>query len=260
MQTKTKWSLFLLLAVLAGGIFYSCKKSGAADAKQDYEQSRIQSIKVMGFDVSDIQKVDGGYLVEGDIMMTDEFIDKNGGKKLELCITTPLVSVPVRPRLITISAAAGTPASVVTAIGAAVARYNALNFGLRFQQLATGSAANIVVTPVVNQPFIAAAGFPTAAGNPFNSIRFNTAFAGWNANTLATIITHEVGHCIGMRHTDWFNRALSGCPPGSEPAPVACNGCNNADIPNSYMSACIGNGTNRPFTPCDSGGLLSIYP
>lgn len=259
MQTKTKWSLFLLLAVLAGGIFYSCKKSGSVDTKQDYEQSRIQSIKVMGFDVSDIQKVDGGYLVEGDIMMTDEFIDKNGGKKLELCITTPLVSVPSRPRLITIRAAAGVPASVVTAIDACVARYNALNFGLRFQRVTSGG--NIVVSNAPSgAPYIASAGFPTSSGNPFSSILFNTAFSGWNANTLATIITHEVGHCIGMRHTDWFNRALSGCPAGSEPAPAACNGCNNTDIPASYMSACIGNGTNRPFTACDAGGLRSIYP
>ena len=157
----------------------------------------------------------------------------------------------------------GTTTSVSTAINAAIARYNARNLRVSFIRVTSG--ANITVSNVSGVSYIASAGFPSG-GNPYNSIRFNTAYAGWNANTLTSVMAHEMGHCIGMRHTDLACRQYScgGSPVNEGSAgvgaihipgtPTACN----AD-PTSWMLACIGNGVNRPFNANDQVALNYIY-
>src|SRR4030095_6735442 len=100
------------------------------------------------------------------------------------------------------------------------ARYNALGLLVKFQIVSSGWA-QISVNDVSGQSYIASSGFPTSNGNPYPFIKFNTAYANWNANTLTTVIAHEMGHCIGFRHTDYMDRSYSGCsgPPTEPSAP-----------------------------------------
>ena len=50
-----------------------------------------------------------------------------------------------------------------------------------------------------------------AGGNPYNQVLINSGAIGTaNPTTyIATILAHEVGHCIGFRHTDYMNRGYS---------------------------------------------------
>src|SRR4030095_5683097 len=143
------------------------------------------------------------------------------------------------------------------------ARYNALGLLVKFQIVSSGWA-QISVNDVSGQSYIASSGFPTSNVNPSPFIKFNTAYANWNANTLTTVIAHEMGHCIGFRHTDYMDRSYSGCPgpPTEASAPwgaIHIPGTPTGPDPNSWMLACIGNGMNRPFNANDKIALNYLY-
>ena len=77
-------------------------------------------------------------------------------------------------------------------------------------------------------------------------------------------MAHEMGHCIGMRHTDYYNRAYScGGSASNEGAStvgaILIPGTPSSAEPNSWMLACVGNGVNRPFTANDLTALNYIY-
>ena len=85
---------------------------------------------------------------------------------------------------------------------------------LTFQRVSSGG--NIVVKGadlgtggILGQ----SSGFPTSTGNPATPITINnhpgTFGSNPSVNWLATIVAHEMGHTIGFRHTDYFNRAYS---------------------------------------------------
>jgi len=144
-----------------------------------------------------------------------------------------------------------------------------LGLRLTFQRVANGG--EMTITDDFSLPinvFGSSGGFPTAAGNVSTTpIILNQAALGPapNANFLTTVIAHEMGHCIGFRHTDYFNRAFSGCSgsPNNEGAAgvgaVNIPGTPTAEDPNSWMLACIGAGVNRPFNANDIIALNYLY-
>jgi hypothetical protein len=76
-------------------------------------------------------------------------------------------------------------------------------------------------------------------------------------------MAHEMGHCIGFRHTDYMNRAYS-C--GGSTYNEGSAGVGAIHIPgtptgpsaSSWMLACS-NGGNRPFTSADRTALNYLY-
>jgi hypothetical protein len=79
-------------------------------------------------------------------------------------------------------------------------------------------------------------------------------------------MAHEMGHCIGYRHTDYMNRAYS-CGGNRSNEGQAKNGVGAVHISgtptsadaNSWMLACIGNNVNRPFNTNDKTALNYVY-
>lgn len=108
----------------------------------------------------------------------------------------------------------GLTTAAQSALQRAVANYNNLNITLQFN-LTFGTnwqAADMVVYDTSNNNPNAIGGraeFPTSTGRPGKFIQIY----GTNQNTAAGnehLITHEIGHCIGFRHTDWFDRQSCG--------------------------------------------------
>ncbi|MBL7727093.1 MAG: protease [Dinghuibacter sp.] len=251
----------------------SCQKTEKEEtASNDGIPDAVKAkISALGLTATGAYKTDGGYIAEGDIFLDDAILNSSPEQKFlvvannEQYRTTNLVAGS--PRFLTIRYT-GAQASVSAALNNAIARYNALpaTYGLRFTRVAAGAAALITVSDIAGQPYIAAAGFP-AGGQPFNSIRFNTAYAGLAGVTLTTVLAHEMGHCIGFRHTDWACRQFScggaAVNEGAAPVgaihipgtPVACNG-----DPTSWMLACVNfNGQDRPFNANDRVALDFLY-
>lgn len=260
-------ALFGLLTV----VFFSCKK----DAKEDpihedvIAQDVLDKIYQLGFGNKNVSVHPEGYLVEGDIVITNEDLNATPDRKLirvgdeEQYRTTNTVTG--LPRTISIRVNSTLPARYITAVDGAIARYNALGLLLTFTRVTSGG--NIVINPEPSGAgYLASAGFPTSSGNPYGSVLVNRSYLDtWNINTVISIITHEVGHCIGYRHTDYANRAYS-C--GGSAVNEGQAGVGAIHIPGtpttnavsgSWMLACIGNGVNRPFIGSDITALTYIY-
>lgn len=223
----------------------------------------------MGLTTQDIKRVDGGYLVEGDIVITDENLANRPAYQMlrvgdeEQYRTTNLVSVSTS-RTISIRVSTSLPSAYVTATDEAIRRYNAQNLRLRFTRVTSGG--NIVLSPAPSGAgYLASAGFPSG-GNPYGQVLVNSGAIGTaNASTyIATILAHEFGHCIGFRHTDYMNRAYS-CggsfynEGASTVGAINIPGTPTAADPNSWMLACIGSGQNRPFNGNDVTALNFVY-
>jgi hypothetical protein len=257
-------SLFALVLVIAG--LNSCSKTEVAEV-QGLDQSVLHRIEALGFSSEGAIAIEGGYLVENDIFLTEENLNE-----VILNMQTLIIAdeeqyrtfnlVTGLPRTITVSSSGNVNSNVSSAIDVAIARYNAEGLGLTFQRVASGGNINIKV--VNGGSFIASAGFPSG-GNPYNQVSFNKQYQNWNNNTLASVFAHEMGHCIGFRHTDYMNRSYSCGTGGNEGQETT--GVGAVHIPGtptgpdaaSWMLACIGNGVNRPFNNNDVTALNYLY-
>ena len=246
--------------------FTACKKEVATVAEDEISQETLSKISNLGFGTSNVQKIDEGYLVEGDIILSEANLNENPTSpnlriaEVEQYRTFNLVTG--LPRVIRVSSSGDVTASVSSAIDAAIARYNAQNLQLTFQRVASGG--NINITVVNGGSYIASAGFPSG-GNPYNEVKFNKRYAGYSAGFLTTVIAHEMGHCIGFRHTDYMNRAYSCGTGGNEGqsttgvGAVLIPGTPSGPDAASWMLACLGASTNRPFNSNDQTALNYLY-
>ena len=260
----------LLTLALSGTIllFTACKKQGAA-SQSEVSDEVISQIRAAGFNTYDVKKVAEGYLVEGDIILTEENLRNTQQTSPELVIaneehyrTTNLVTGT--PRTIKVSLNT-TAAPFPAALQEAVNRYNAEGLQLNFSIVSSGADINIV-TFYQQSNTLGSAGFPSG-GNPYNQIRMNTYWynANTNVNYLASIIAHEMGHCIGYRHTDYMSRKYS-CGPGpgnnegqAGVGAIYIPGTPTGPDAGSWMLACIGSNVNRPFTANDKIALSTVY-
>jgi len=267
---------FALMGMIAIS-FWSCQKKETATIVDPDEISATtkSQIKALGFSSDDVRKVEGGYLVEGDIVLTAENLQGKTDNKLltiaetEQYRTTNLVTG--LPRVITISVT-NLPTVYSTAVNTMITRYNALGLRITFQRASTGTTGNINVVGFNQGPSggyitLGSSGFPTSSGQPFSQVRMNTNAAAYGTNPnvlyLASVLQHEVGHCIGFRHTDYANRAYS-C--GGTAVNEGASNVGAILIPNtpsgpdaaSFMLACS-NGGNRTFNANDIVALNYLY-
>jgi hypothetical protein len=255
--------LSLATIAMVGGII-SCQTEDGVVAKNEVSQETLDKIYKLGFSTQNVQFVDGAYLVEGDIMIHDHDLNGVTDSKLlqiaevEQYRTSNLVN---GPRTITVSISSRLPSSYVAALDEALARYNAQNLTITFQRVASNADIDLVRG---NGNFLASAGFPSG-GAPYGTVKVNSnAIGNQPQGTVATIIAHEIGHCIGFRHTDYMNRSFS-C--GGSAVNEGASNVGAVHIPGtptgpdsgSWMLACIGSGQNRQFNNNDKTALSYLY-
>lgn len=256
----------LAFLLIAGFAITSCKKDAKAPEQEAISDATLAKIQDHGFGTSDVQKIEEGYLVEGDIVLTEEFLNsKPGGNLLRIANneqyrTTLLVTG--LPRNITISSSGNISAALSSAIDAAIARYNAEN--LRITMTRVSSGGNINIQLVNGGNYIASSGFPTNNGNPYGTVKYNKQYQNYGAGFLTTVIAHEVGHCIGFRHTDYMDRSYScGGSPVNEGASnvgaIFIPGTASGPDAKSWMLSCLSATTDRPFNNNDKTALAYLY-
>jgi Dual-action HEIGH metallo-peptidase len=271
------------LVLLLTGTMVSCKKTTtdeAADAAA-LSQDEKALVKDAGFNSNWAAKTDdGNFLIEGDILLTkQELQDMVGVAPAHNIIvadeehyrTTNVVSVPSSgARTITVRLGSGFPSYYSTALNNALTRYNNLNLRIRFQRVSTGGnivigAANLGTAPGGGCILGQASGFPTG-GNPsggFTLSNSSCATAYLNTTDKADeVMAHEIGHCIGFRHTDYINRAS--CGPGGGEGAGSIGAIRIPGTPgtvsgsyNSWMMACT-NGS-PTITSTDAVALNYVY-
>jgi len=229
----------------------------------------LAKLKELGYSTDNVLRAEGGYLVEGDIFMADgDFKKARKPFALDYAHTEQYRTynlVTGLPRTLTVYVDPTLPAVFTAATDEAIARYNARALLLTFQRVTT--AASIMISGFFNNatPVLGSSGFPTAAGDPFNQISLNTFYYPANSDQafLATTIAHEIGHCIGMRHTDYFDHSIS-CHVAGADAPSSIGAVYIPGTPSgvengSWMLACTDIGVNRPFTIGDITALNYLY-
>lgn len=279
------FSRLAALVCIAALSFTACQENSELDVVEQVPQTVIDQIIDMGFDTQGAEVVAEGYRVEGDIIIRPEDLDSHWGHAHKgndkQYATNNLVSTSGN-RVITVYIPEGTSgrgknkssgfnANYVAALDDALGRFNAENLAISFQRV-TSSSADIVFTRLGKRDerrgVLGSAGFPTAGGDPYNQVRMSgiidTNF-GWSRSAIATVMAHELGHCIGFRHTDYFDRSIScgggfsnegASNVGANHIPGTPTGASASD--KSWMLACTGN-ENRPFNNDDKAALNFLY-
>ncbi len=257
---------------LVGMFVYSCQKESLTQV-QEIPQKVIDQLTKMGFNPDGIELTDEGYRIERDIIITDEFLATAGNETrvpgTEQYSTTNLVSTG-GSRNITIFAEKRFKGGMIPALDEAIARYNAENLEISFSRVSNARQADIVLKRFSKKEegggLLGSAGFPSASGDPYGEIKmWGELDSNPNISTevLATIIAHEIGHCIGFRHTDYFDRSIScgGSAVDEEDGGVGANhipGTPEGASDNSWMLSCL-DFAYRPFNLDDITALNYLY-
>jgi len=258
----------LAFLLIAGFAITSCKKEAKETAQNEISQEVFAKIASLGFNTADVQVTEGGYIVEGDIFLSEGNLNERPTSpnlriaEVEQYRTFNLVTGS--PRTITVSTTGNISSALSDGIDQAIARYNAEHLGLTFQRGGSNGGGTINIKLVNTGQYIASSGFPSG-GNPYPEVKYARIYQNYSLGFIATVITHEMGHCIGFRHTDYMNRAYSCGSGGNEGQET--NGVGAVNIPGtptgpdagSFMLACLSATTNRPFNSNDKVALNYLY-
>jgi hypothetical protein len=257
----------LTLIMIVSFTITACKKDAKETAQEEISQETMTKISNLGFNTSNVQITEGGYLVEGDIFLSEASLNERPtSPKLRIAEVEQYRTfnlVTGLPRTITVSVSGTINSGFSTAIDNAIARYNAENLAITFQRVSSGGNINIRI--VNTGQYIASAGFPTSSGNPYNEIKYAKKYTTYSDGFMTTVLAHEMGHCIGFRHTDYMNRSYSCGSGGNEGQETT--GVGAVHIPGtptgpdaaSWMLACLSSTTNRPFNSNDKVALNYLY-
>jgi hypothetical protein len=239
---------------------------GCAQEPADETQEIVDNLVQAGFPADDIQIFDGKVYTGLDAVVSlqasREMLETNG--TAEQYSTTNLMSRTITKVCINPSTAFKGNSALMAGLNAAVSAYNALP--LTFDMAVgptTGCGANISITTTSGTG--SSAGFPSG-GKPYpGPVYIGTGTPAYGSGPTRHVIEHELGHCIGFRHTDYYNRSIS-CGGAASNEGTAGVGANlipgtpsTAVLNGSVYNSCYNSGSTGVFTSSDQTALNYLY-
>lgn len=149
----------------------------------------------------------------------------------------------------------------------AVNNYNALNNTLSFSlSFAASTSADMVVYNNGASGAGGSAGFPSG-GRPYKWIQINAGSNSISNNAMEHLMTHEMGHCLGFRHTDYARRRCDNSNEGSGgigaihiPGTPTANQWGQSGLDtDSVMISCFDGSEDGEFSNYDRTALNYLY-
>lgn len=272
-----------MVALAACAIMSSCTQDEINPNSPDVISQEVKDgFMAVGHDVTDIKKIDRvnplsgereiGYLLEGDMFVPEhqamEIINKPmiTAPEVEQYRTNNLVSSGNYNISIIGYTGSGyaLTSKMQTGLQWAVNNYNRLSsMGLNFSlSYAASTNADMVVYNNGASGGGGSAGFPSG-GQPYKWIQINAGTNSFSTNVNEHVITHEIGHCVGFRHTDFFDRSYSCGSGGNEGdggvGAVHIPGTSTGIDANSIMLACFSSSADGEFGSGDITALQYLY-
>lgn len=279
-----------LAALLLTLSIYSCKKSEpsviATESKAEVDATALAKIKEMGFQTEGIKEFGDYYVVEDDIMISKESLSATkisrksiGGKgKISQANTDNLINSNNNHNI-----NIGVDGSAVpwfeSLIKAVVIWNSTANCNIKLNLIYTSSTdyssdptrIDIVIkgdNNVLASNVAAQAEFPSVDGKPGSLILLNNDFTvPYTTNYLNNDqktwnILHEIGHCLGLRHTNWYFRGELAYPDGANDIPNTPS--SYSGDPNSVMNGgtALSSYSSYPSLPSnyDAIAISTLYP
>jgi predicted Zn-dependent protease len=281
---------FALLLVAIG--ISSCKKSETPiitpDAKVQVDPLAIAKIKEMGFKTDGIKESGAFYVVEGDILISKESLSAtktakkwmNDGGKISQANTNNLIQGNLTNVIITTE---DYDIRWFYAIRDAVTAWNEIsncriNLIHSYNQFYPPYSTSVTPTITMKKSNLGTGSFgqgqmPTSSGtagavllvNPFtNNVNSNGQDNGIPRSRAQDVymLVHEIGHCLGLRHTDWKAEGTGGSSVGANPIPGTPSSGEPSNDPNSVMnSGRLGTSNSwSAFSSYDITAAQYLYP
>jgi hypothetical protein len=241
--------------------------SGCGNDLEQENQEIVSNLIEAGFPADDIMLADGQVYVGRDAHVTleasREMLQPATKETQEQYRTTNLVSSTKTKICINPTSTFNSYSRLSAGLDAAIQNYN--QRGLSFTMArgpTTGCSANITAT--VTSGAGGSAGFPSG-GNPYGTINIGTGLQSYSADVNEHVITHELGHCIGFRHSDYYNRSIScgGTATNEGTAGVGAiliSGTpSTATVGGSIMNSCFRSTETGEWTSSDITALNYLY-
>ena len=176
--------------------------------------------------------------------------------------TTNLVDPSIEVICIDMTGLTPHPFMVIAAMQTA-AMYNAQNLSFDLLPvLGTDPSCDAVIETQLQGGTGASAGFPSG-GQPYDLVKMGIGITAYGQDVVRHVFMHEIGHCIGFRHSDYFNRSLSCGSGGNEgSAGVGAHyipGTFPGFDPFSVMNSCYSSNSTGVFSPFDMIALDMLY-
>lgn len=282
-MNKLRVTLVTAMAIAMSIFITSCTQESIAPSDPNEISEAVKDqLRSVGFtDLSDLKLTSGPFLdpeyeanhllLEGDIVIPFATLDKmvqsevaHVGPVGEQYRTTNLVSSPRTINVIGYTGGSFALNNTMrTALQWAINNYNRLNIGLNFTlTFGTNYQPYDIVVYKVSGGGGGSAGFPSG-GDPYKFVQIQSGTSSFGTNVTEHVITHEIGHCVGFRHTDYFNRSLS-CGQGGNEGSAGVGAIHIPGTPtgfdaNSIMLACFSSNEDGEFGSYDITALEYLY-
>ncbi|NOK09701.1 zinc-dependent metalloprotease [Corallococcus exercitus] len=250
-----------VLVVSCGALLTAC----GGDAQSENEEI-VSNLIEAGFPANDIMVVDNAVYVGRDAHVSldaSREMLQTGAETAEQYRTTNLVGTSVTKICVVPTSQFNSYSRLSAGLDLAIENYNSQGLRITF---ARGSASDCTATisAKTTSGVGGSSGFPKG-GKPYGTINIGVGLQDYSVDVNEHVITHEIGHTIGFRHTDYYDRSIS-C--GGAATNEGASNVGAIHIPGtpttasrggSVMNSCFSSNETGEWTSSDRTALDYLY-